>query len=645
MRSWWRACVALGVALVVAGGMFGLGHAATPSSGTLDGAHRRLTWTGGPLVGSAPAERRITCKNPLSCDEFTLNVNLPPRLFGLGLVPTMTLTITPSGSDQIQILVYQPGSDPSDPNNSDYTVFPTQATYSNPTSGTWHIFASCYTCTGNTYTMTAVATGQKPLAALRAVGFTTHEFSQAGGGEPGVEYGPDGSIWVNANTGGPGQFWGSYDNGKTWTFVQPDTTFGGGDTWLTVGAGGEIYTDELQAAPPTDFVFVSKDHGKTWTNLNLAGINIPYAAGVDADREWFTADPKIAGTVYFERHDLADPGIQVYKSTDYGQTWLLIDLVNIDDVAGGGTDTLGGCTTGPIRFAPDGTMAFPLGCSTAVEGTEANADVTSQDFIITKMYVATSTTKGASWALHLVVDRDGIARIDHGRYPVVWDRSGNLYVAYSERLLSGTATDMYVTASKDKGATWTKPLKISDNGGSNIFPAIAAGGLTGNVDVAWLESPAKDFDDPNADWRVVMSQSFNMFDAHPLFTKSQISPGLIHHGDVCQAGTLCLVTMGNRSLLDYIWMDVDHNGIPHVVYTNDISGTVKIDYTSQIGGLTTLQKPTTVLAKHEPASTRGSTVSGAPHTLPATGIATGASGLLLLGLGGALGVRLRLARR
>jgi len=84
MRSLLRGCVALGAALVLTGGMLGVGRAASPSSGTLDRAHHNVTWTGGPLVGSAPAYRRITCKNPLACDEFTLDVNLPAGAFGPG---------------------------------------------------------------------------------------------------------------------------------------------------------------------------------------------------------------------------------------------------------------------------------------------------------------------------------------------------------------------------------------------------------------------------------------------------------------------------------------------------------------------------------------------------------------------------------
>ena len=67
MRSLLRGCVALGAALVLTGGMLGVGRAASPSSGTLDRAHHNVTWTGGPLVGSAAAYRRIPIALAVCC--------------------------------------------------------------------------------------------------------------------------------------------------------------------------------------------------------------------------------------------------------------------------------------------------------------------------------------------------------------------------------------------------------------------------------------------------------------------------------------------------------------------------------------------------------------------------------------------------
>src|SRR5260221_7100209 len=171
-----------------------------------------------------------------------------------------------------------------------------------------------------------------------------------------------------------------------------------------------------------------------------------------------------------------------------------------------------------------------------------------------------------------------------------------MYLSYSERPADGVTTDIYLVTSKDKGVTWSAPIKISDNGASNVFPAIGAGGLAGNVDIAWLESESKDSNDPSALWRTVMVQGGGALGSKPVFVKQQVSKGIIHNADICNAGTLCAATGGNRNLLDYIWMDIDHEGIAHIVYPADEAGPVKTVYAKQVGGLSPLEPRTAGLA-------------------------------------------------
>jgi hypothetical protein len=85
-----------------------------------------------------------------------------------------------------------------------------------------------------------------------------------------------------------------------------------------------------------------------------------------------------------------------------------------------------------------------------------------------------------------------------------------------------------------------------------------------------------------------MAQSDNALSATPAWTKMQVSKGIMHAADICQAGTLCAATMGNRNLADYIWMQVDSTGMAHIAYADDASGTLLTVVANQVGGAGTI---------------------------------------------------------
>src|SRR5437870_7958464 len=98
---------ALAALLALAGPWSTPVHAANPKEGKLDPTHRTITWTGGPMIGSADALRRITCDSPLACDDFSLDVNLPGNAFQ-GRIPVMDMTLTPSAGQIMDIVVCAP---------------------------------------------------------------------------------------------------------------------------------------------------------------------------------------------------------------------------------------------------------------------------------------------------------------------------------------------------------------------------------------------------------------------------------------------------------------------------------------------------------------------------------------------------------
>ena len=571
------------------------------------------------MAGTAPAFRRITCDAPGACDDFSLNVDLPARAFR-GRLPVLNLRLQPSAGSAIALVVCQPsdctptvaGTPLRDPTVTDYVVYPppstsvggqqlpmlggtTTAAIRSPRKGRWTIRAGCVVCVGATYAVDASVSTVPPPKPLTPKRFTEQvlpgidKAHPAGAGEPGIEVGPHGEIWVNG-PGATAEFWSSYDQGRTFKLHEPVTDFSTGDTWLTIGPDGTVYAVNLvEEQGFGNDVYVSRDRGKTWTNTTLpSGNRVPYLINVDSDRQWITADPKIPGTVYFESHDAGDQLVWVYRSQDYGRTWLPMSSISLLDLLGRSSiETVATNTTTPIIFGPDGTMYFTIAFTDLVRAATIAQLPTNPDFFVTKILIVSSPDRGATWQSHVAYDSHGADYVDHGFTPLTYDRAGNLYLAWSERPVDGVITRMRLATSTDGGRTWSKAVAVGTQTGSNVFPAVAAKGDPGRVDVAWLTSPTKDFNNPNATWRVVMAQSTNALSPEPTFDVLPVSTDIVHAGDICQAGLFCTVTSGNRSLLDYIYMDVDGAGMAHIVYADDL-GELRTVHAAQIRGISML---------------------------------------------------------
>ncbi|MEJ7813407.1 MAG: glycosyl hydrolase [Gemmatimonadaceae bacterium] len=128
------------------------------------------------------------------------------------------------------------------------------------------------------------------------------------------------------------------DRGRSWTPISPDLTRNdkatqglGGTPITNEGAGGEVYgTVVAVSESPHDastiyvgtddgLVQLTRDGGKTWTNVTPAGVGV----GLTNEVEISPHDP---ATVYlaFRMDRRGDPTPYAMKSTDYGRTWTRI---------------------------------------------------------------------------------------------------------------------------------------------------------------------------------------------------------------------------------------------------------------------------------------------------------------------------------
>lgn len=149
------------------------------------------------------------------------------------------------------------------------------------------------------------------------------------------------------------------------------------------------------------------------------------------------------------------------------------------------------------------------------------------------------------------------------------DRKGNVYVTWSERCPHMNETIIYYAYSKDRGATWSRAIRVSRIAKVAIFPWIVAGD-EGRIDIVYYGTrsygPTAETMPPGATWNVYMAQSLDAVSKDPTFTEVKASP-VLQKGSICTSGTGC--DPGTRDLLDFFQVDVDSHGMANIAYTDN----------------------------------------------------------------------------
>jgi hypothetical protein len=439
------------------------------------------------------------------------------------------------------------------------------------------------------------------------------------GNEPSLAISPNGVRY--ASWQGPGEFARSKDGVHFANLGEPDPG-AIGDVTNAVDAAGAVYNAQICGAPTAlhTCVYRSLDGGHTWEQTSMLADSHPGAS----DRPWIDVYPHIhtgawnsdQTTVYLEYHTFS-PDVLVYVTVSHDGGHTFSAPVPVET----GIGTLdSGCNTVPSGIVVDDATGNVYAAWLSGDDLGSNAVSGcnySQLGPFNKAWVSTSTDQGASWSAQLAwrgffdtitkigdnadkifgtisVDKGGQV---HVLLPVRRHDDPNAYAAdcetNSDCKEAQQKTDLVLVSSPDHGAHWTKPFTVR-SGGSNFFPWIAAGS-TGILDAVYYTSSTLRPNDPGSIWYIGFSQVTGaaaklesgraFYPATPKVTSTLLDTNVVHRGGICTFGIFCsVVPNANRDLADSIAIAIDKKGGANAVWTNDASGTSRVDFACQQGG-------------------------------------------------------------
>lgn len=99
-----------------------------------------------------------------------------------------------------------------------------------------------------------------------------------------------------------------------------------------------------------------------------------------------------------------------------------------------------------------------------------------------EIYLSHSTDNGATWNQAVnISNSQGVS----SKPDIAVDNSGGINVVWHESAANNV--EVYFSRSIDNGASWTRPVNISNNSGYSTYPAVAAN-KSSNISVVWNDS-------------------------------------------------------------------------------------------------------------------------------------------------------------
>ena len=407
-------------------------------------------------------------------------------------------------------------------------------------------------------------------------------------GEPDVAISPvDGTYYSSGPTGTGTQrsMWeASTDGGRTFRPITPamaplsalagtEDPPGGGDTDLAFDHTGKQYFADLYALTCFRMATTSDDGASVSQNVFPGGC----AGTPGADRQWFAMfDPPGGVTssayrgpfplLYMEyRGEASSSGANWVRSND-GLKWAAAGNPSCCPDGYPSVDQATGRIL-QVDAASGGSLGLQIGTP------DASGNLTFLPTPATVVPAAWMNAHGSPDDLFTV------SSLDRGR---------NLWVFFVTENSNDPAlqqTWVTVAAEKTGWRTWAPPVQVSDGSirtgdAVNLMPWIKAGSA-GLADAVWYGSgPGSNGQlvDANAiggqAWNVFMSQLSWPVDStgavittrRPAHTLTRVSPHPMHYNDVCESGTGCIISQGNRNLADFFNLAIDPQGAAVIVY-------------------------------------------------------------------------------
>ncbi len=538
------------------------------------GGTSTLTWSGGPLSGTYGVNGTATQCTAISCDTYTLTVNVPSTFYaanpnyGIQVnvnwasnLNDLDLFISDSSGNVVcssaQGLTNFESADCGALPSGQYSVQVESSAAANATySGTISLGPEPTTPIGKarykpgnfTFTQPLVLSRSSQTASSTPAG-TTFLDQDA---EPRVGHDNVGNIYAAAIQGIPAgtDMWKSMDGGKTFSYTgQPDGAqaaaavgvgtgvgIGGGDEDFVIGPNGQIALSSLWLGAVTNCA--STDSATTWLCNPLAS-DVP-----EDDRQWLAWSGN--DVVYLTTKNLGalvggTDSVYVVKSFDGGKTFPQFSEVTKPELG--------------VQPGDEGNIV--------VDNNNGNVYVVFFGAQSNQLYMAKSTDGGQTWVLKLVFQAAPSTSLSHVFPAIAVDRGSGLHIVFND------GHNSFLTSSADQGATWSTPIRLNNSADSktSLEPWVVAGDL-GKVNVFFYGTADSNFMSATADWKIFMAQTLNAFSPVPTVTQSPAVPFITHHGPICVDGTGCAA--GTRNLLEYFFPDVYVDGNALAVYPDDL---------------------------------------------------------------------------
>lgn len=434
---------------------------------------------------------------------------------------------------------------------------------------------------------------------------------------------PNGDYWESGPWGTATQqsfIHRSTDDGDSFHVVspiqlRPNLPPGGGDTDVVVDDQGNVYFTDLEGLVQID-VSISNDGGNTWRKNPFVELTSGEPSTVD-DRQWFALDNGLTdaaddNTIFLQWRQT--PQGSFITSTP-GST----ATPGSDSVTAATEDPIGGVVysdTSPLDpigadapGAPCGQLRFK---DPELDGTDDNRFLylpcgQGDHVILTMGHVAPSqrtdieyiSIPGPSSPGGVVGDIFPMVSIDDvGTVYLVWadEASHDIYYAHATNLpaVYAVLTDDSTANDGSVKPNWSDVRQV--NGGpetaSNVFPWAHAAG-DGGLLVTWygtdaatsqgipLDSDVLDswYVDPEAasqwEWYGYISVIQHANAENPedvVYNQAPFTHKPMHFGEICNEGTFCAVSGGDRTMADYLALFPDpRDGRVRFVYNDTTS--------------------------------------------------------------------------